>query len=113
MSGQESQGGAGICRRLALGLAAGMTLAVAISSTPAAAEPGRWAFEPGRDKYSPAALLDDTGAQYGYSTGSQNTSETVFLPRSGDLSDPSRISVPGNVFYMEPRNFTLTARMEF
>ena len=58
-------------------------------------------------------VLDDTAAQFGYSTGSQNTSETVFLPRSGDLSDPSRISVPGNVFYFDPRSFTLTARMEF
>jgi hypothetical protein len=58
-------------------------------------------------------LLDDTDAQYGYSTGSQNTSETVYLPRSGDLSDPSRYGVPGNVFYMDPRTFTLTARMEF
>ena len=58
-------------------------------------------------------LLDDTDAQYGYSTGSQNTAGTVYLPRSGDLSDPSRYGVPGNVFYMQPRNFTLTARMEF
>jgi outer membrane receptor for ferric coprogen and ferric-rhodotorulic acid len=58
-------------------------------------------------------LLDDTDAQYGYSTGSQNTSETVYLPNNGSLSDPSRYGVPGNVFYMEPRTFTLTARMEF
>jgi hypothetical protein len=58
-------------------------------------------------------LLDDTDAQFGYSTGSQNTSEQVFLPRNGNLSDPSRYSAPGNVFYMDPRSFTLTARMEF
>ena len=58
-------------------------------------------------------LLDDTDAQYGYSTGSQNTSEQVFLPRNGNLSDPARYSAPGNVFYMEPRTYTLTARMEF
>jgi hypothetical protein len=40
---------------MAPGLAA--ALAVAIGST-AAAEPGLWAFQPGRDTYSPTALLD-------------------------------------------------------
>jgi outer membrane receptor for ferric coprogen and ferric-rhodotorulic acid len=58
-------------------------------------------------------VFNDKDAQFGYSTGSQNTSEQVFLPRNGQLSDPSRYSAPGNVFYMDPRTYTLTARMEF
>jgi hypothetical protein len=58
-------------------------------------------------------VTNDTDAQFGYSTGSQNTSEQVFLPRNGNLSDPARYSAPGNVFYMDPRTYTLTARMEF
>jgi outer membrane receptor protein involved in Fe transport len=58
-------------------------------------------------------LLNKTAPIYGYSTGSQNTSETVFVPRDGTLSDPSRRSVGGNFFYLDPRNFTLTAKMDF
>jgi hypothetical protein len=50
---------------------------------------------------------------YAWSTGSQNTSSTVFVPNNGSLSDPSRHAVAGNFFYVEPRNFTLTARMDF
>jgi len=58
-------------------------------------------------------LLNVRRPIYGYSTGSQNTSETVFVPRDGTLSDPSRKSVGGNFFYFDPRNFTLSAKMDF
>ena len=58
-------------------------------------------------------LLNKKTPIYGYSTGSQNTSETVFVPRDGTLTDPSRRSVGGNFFYLDPRNFTLTAKMDF
>lgn len=55
MSRQGSLGGAGRWGGMAPHLAA--ALAVAVCST-AAAEPGLWAFGPGRDTYSPKALLD-------------------------------------------------------
>ena len=54
---------------------------------------------------------------YGYtSTGGQNTAGTNFVPNDGPTaitSDPSRKSVPGNFFYLNPRNFTLSAKMDF
>jgi hypothetical protein len=50
---------------------------------------------------------------YGWTTGSQNTSSTVYLPNSGSLSDPSRYSVPGNFFYQDPRAFLFSARFDF
>ncbi len=54
---------------------------------------------------------------YGFtSTGGQNTNGTNFVPNDGPeaiTSDPSRKSVPGNFSYLNPRSFTLTARMEF
>jgi hypothetical protein len=54
---------------------------------------------------------------YGYtSTGGQNTNGTNFVPNDGPeaiTSDPSRKSVPGNFFYLNPRNFSLTATMDF
>jgi outer membrane receptor protein involved in Fe transport len=54
------------------------------------------------------------GPIFGFtSTGGQNTSGTLFRPNDGTLRDPSRHSVPGNFFYLNPRNFLLTARMEF
>ena len=58
-------------------------------------------------------MLNKKTEFYGYSTGSQNTSETVFVPRDGTLTDPSCRSVGGNFFYLDPRNFTLTAKMDF
>ncbi len=50
---------------------------------------------------------------FGSTQGSHNTSDTVYVPNDGTLSDPSRRSVPGNFTYLNPRNFTLTARMDF
>jgi hypothetical protein len=54
---------------------------------------------------------------YGFtSTGGQNTNGTNFVPNDGPeaiTSDPSRKAVPGNFFYLNPRNFTLSARMDF
>ncbi|MSU64977.1 MAG: hypothetical protein EXS38_02480 [Opitutus sp.] len=72
-------------------------------------------FVPKRIRFDLAVsnLLNIRRPIYGYSTGSQNTSETVFVPRDGTLSDPSRRSVGGNFFYFEPRNFTLSAKMDF
>jgi outer membrane receptor protein involved in Fe transport len=50
---------------------------------------------------------------YGYTTGSQNTSSTVYVPNNGSLSDPSRHAVAGNFFYFDPRSFLLSARLDF
>jgi hypothetical protein len=58
-------------------------------------------------------LLDRTKPVYGFTSGAQNTSATVFVPRNGSLSDPSRYSVPGNFGYLPPRNFTLSAKLNF
>jgi hypothetical protein len=50
---------------------------------------------------------------YGYTTGSQNTASTVYVPNNGSLSDPSRHAVAGNFFYFDPRSFLLSARLDF
>jgi hypothetical protein len=53
---------------------------------------------------------------YGYtSTGGQNvaTNGVIPVPNDGTLNDPSSYSVPGNFFYLNPRNFTLSATMNF
>lgn len=54
---------------------------------------------------------------YGFtSTGGQNTNGTNFQPNDGPAAittDPSRHSVPGNFFYPTPRNWTLSAKMDF
>ena len=53
---------------------------------------------------------------YGYtSTGGQNvaTNGVILVPNDGTLNDPSSYSVPGNFFYLNPRNYTLSATMNF
>jgi hypothetical protein len=51
---------------------------------------------------------------YGFtSTGGQNTNGTNLVPNDGTLDDPSSHSVPGNFFYLNPRNFSLSATMNF
>ncbi|MBL9211904.1 MAG: TonB-dependent receptor plug domain-containing protein [Opitutaceae bacterium] len=51
---------------------------------------------------------------YGFtSTGGQNTNGTNLVPNDGTLDDPSSYSVPGNFFYLNPRNFSLSATMNF
>lgn len=37
----------------------------------------------------------------------------AFIPRSGIVSDPARVTIPGNPGYLPPRNFMLTAKFEF
>jgi hypothetical protein len=75
-----------------------------------------------RRRYMPRSIQFDLSVNnvlnrrrpvYAWTTGSQNTSTTVFVPNSGSLSDPSRHAVPGNFFYLDPRNFTLSAKMDF
>jgi hypothetical protein len=53
---------------------------------------------------------------YGYtSTGGQNvaTNGVIPVPNDGTLNDPSSYSVPGNFFYLNPRNYTLSATLNF
>jgi hypothetical protein len=50
---------------------------------------------------------------YGSTQGSHNTSDTLFVPNDGTLQDPSRHVVPGNFQYLSPRNWTLSAKMDF
>jgi hypothetical protein len=50
---------------------------------------------------------------YGSTQGSHNTSDTVFVPNDGTLQDPSKHSVAGNFQYLTPRNWTLSAKMDF
>jgi outer membrane receptor for ferric coprogen and ferric-rhodotorulic acid len=50
---------------------------------------------------------------YGFTSGAQNTGATVFIPRNGSLSDPSRYTVPGNFGYLVPRNYTFSARLSY
>ncbi|MSU65300.1 MAG: Plug domain-containing protein [Opitutus sp.] len=58
-------------------------------------------------------LLNRRAPIYGSTQGSHNTSDTVFVPNDGTLSDPSRRSVEGNFTILNPRNFTLSAKMDF
>lgn len=59
-------------------------------------------------------LLNRKKPIYGFtSTGGQNTNGTILVPNDGTLSDPSSYSVPGNFFYLNPRNFALSATMNF
>ena len=77
-------------------------------------------------RYFPKAVTFDLSIQnlegrntpiYGYtSTGGQNTNGTNWQPNEGPAaitSDPSRHAVPGNFFYLSPRNWTLSAKMDF
>lgn len=59
-------------------------------------------------------LLGNNDPIYGFtSTGGQNTNGTILVPNSGSLSDPSSYSVPGNFFYLNPRNYSLSATLNF
>ena len=59
-------------------------------------------------------LFDYNAPMYGYSPSNVNTTDSVFMaPRSNDITQSARITVPGNVSYMTPRNFILSARMSF
>lgn len=59
-------------------------------------------------------LFDHSKPLYGYALSNDNTADGVFLaPRNNDISNPSRVAIPGNVSYMMPRNFMLSARMQF
>jgi hypothetical protein len=59
-------------------------------------------------------LFDYNKAMYGYAPSNVNTTDSIFLaPRNNDISQSSRVTIPGNVSYMMPRNFMLSARMSF
>ena len=58
-------------------------------------------------------LLNRKEVIYGSTQGSHNTSDTVFVPNDGTLQDPSRRSVEGNFQILNPRNWTLSAKMDF
>jgi hypothetical protein len=78
-----------------------------------------------RSRYVPKSIQFDlhvdnlfgrTKPIYGYtSTGGQNvaTNGVLLVPNDGTLNDPSSYSVPGNFFYLNPRNYSLTASMNF
>jgi hypothetical protein len=46
-------------------------------------------------------------------TNEASTAGVVLVPRNNDLNNPSRMSVPGNVTYLPPQNYTLSAKMDF
>jgi hypothetical protein len=59
-------------------------------------------------------LFGHTKPLFNYASSNNNTTDGVFMaPRNNDISNPSRVAIPGNVSYMAPRNFTLSARMTF
>ena len=77
-------------------------------------------------RYFPKAIQFDLSIEnlqgrnapvYGYtSTGGQNTNGVNFQPNDGPTAittDPSRHAVPGNFFYLAPRNWTFSAKMDF
>ncbi|MDP3071679.1 MAG: TonB-dependent receptor plug domain-containing protein [Opitutaceae bacterium] len=49
---------------------------------------------------------------YGSSGGVVGTSATNLRPRT-DISSPARVTVPGNLSYLIPRNYTLSAKLNF
>jgi hypothetical protein len=48
----------------------------------------------------------------GSSNAASGTGVTILVPRSG-LNNPERVTVPGNIFYLIPRNYTLSAKYNF
>jgi len=51
---------------------------------------------------------------YGFTnTVGRNTNDTNLVLNDGPRDDPSSRSVPGNFFYLNPRNFSLSATMYF
>ena len=58
-------------------------------------------------------VLNDREPIYGYSNDSATTAYTFSSPRNGDWTQPARITLPGTPSYYAPRNFLLTAKMNF
>jgi hypothetical protein len=59
-------------------------------------------------------LFGHNSPMYGYAPSNVNTTDSIFMaPRNNDISQPARVTIPGNVTYMTPRNFMLSARMTF
>ena len=47
------------------------------------------------------------------STGSSTANGLVLAPRNNDISNPSIVSIPGSYNFQAPRNYTLTAKLNF
>ena len=60
-------------------------------------------------------LFNDHDVIYprGTSSSFQGSAPTLIVPRSGDITDPSRILVKGTPVYPDPRSFQLSAKMSF
>ncbi|MEI6464340.1 MAG: TonB-dependent receptor plug domain-containing protein [Verrucomicrobiota bacterium] len=58
-------------------------------------------------------LLNNTDPIFSNNGGNSNTGNTVFAPRSGSITDPSRVTIPGVFTYLTPRNYTLAAKVDF
>lgn len=60
--------------------------------------------------------LFNRGAPVYGSSGTTSTAlsaATFIAPRNNDISNPSRVTIAGNPSYLPPRNYMLTARMDF
>jgi hypothetical protein len=58
-------------------------------------------------------LTNNRQPNYAFSSSSATTAYTLSVPRSGDISHPARITVPGTPTYFLPRNFMFTAKLGF
>ena len=60
-------------------------------------------------------LLNRSAPLQGFSgqTSSALSGATFLAPRNNDISNPSRVTIAGNPTYLPPRNYTLTARLDF
>ncbi|MDP3072945.1 MAG: hypothetical protein Q8N18_21815 [Opitutaceae bacterium] len=59
-------------------------------------------------------LFDRRAPIFSGSSGSIGTGTTVLRPRPGEtIASPARMAVPGNFSYLVPRNYTLSAKLNF
>jgi hypothetical protein len=58
-------------------------------------------------------LFNRREAIFGTSGNNSGSGTTVLVPRNGDISSPARVTIPGNFFYLAPRNYTFAAKLAF
>jgi hypothetical protein len=58
-------------------------------------------------------LLDEAEPIRGHTGIASGSGQTTLVPRNGDWTSPARVTVPGNFNYLPPRNYSLSATVNF